>query len=331
MQAEKNNTKIKLLRAIGSPVLTIWFITAFVLYYLSVSIWSSEAFAKFIWALSHIFVVKLIYVLFFLNICIRIYGFFIKEAKARKERLLLRAPLLLGLVLFLATSFLSVNVRKNKWVLAAEGQSIKVQWESGMFKVVEIKPALKERTLRMEGSGIFDFEPKALILGPDGDFYKIGAFPARKVSKTYIHVLNFGLAPGLELLKEGRTIQKGYLALKLLPFGSVDKFSLQGYEFYIHIVPNKTIKKGDITAREYDIKNPVYNIEILKGDRRILTARIQKKVSFEGFTLRLHPPIFWELLEMVYDPVYPFFLGSLIMILIGVLLYPWSFLFRQRA
>ncbi len=319
---------MRFLKTLGSPVLTLWFVVAFVVYYMTGSVWSEEAFAKFISGLSGSWPVRMVYMVFLLNVTLRAIGSLIKDFRRDRIRMVLRSVLLLGMVLFFLSSFLSVNLRQTEWVLAGEGQVINLRWEMGPFRVLKIEPALKELTMKIDTSEIFDSEPKAVIETLDGKIFKIGAFPARKVSRTYVHVLNFGLAPGLELYKDGRLLQRGYMALRILPFGSVDRFKIEGlaYDFYIHILPNRVIKRGDISAREYNTRSPVYNLEILKADRKILNTTVEREVSFEGYVLRFLRPVYWELLECVYDPVYPLFLLSLGMLALGVIIYPLSWL-----
>ncbi|RME67848.1 MAG: hypothetical protein D6778_02705, partial [Nitrospirae bacterium] len=89
---------------------------------------------------------------------------------------------------------------------------------------------------------------------------------------------------------------------------------------------NRVIKRGDISAREYNTRSPVYNLEILKADRKIVNTTVEREVSFEGYVLRFLRPVYWELLECVYDPVYPLFLLSLGMLALGVIIYPLSWL-----
>ncbi len=309
---------------LSSATLTVWFLTAFVLYYLTMAIWSEEAFAHFIEALSSSWPVRVLYIMFALNVTLRITTTLGRTFKKRKVKFFLMGPFMVGIVLFLFSSFLSVNLRQTKWLLVGQDQTVVLPWEEGIFRVLKIEPAIKQNTLRIGSSTrVFDYEPFLLLAGPDGQVRRIGAFPAKKVSKTYFHVLNFGLAPEVELYRQGRLLQKGYLALKVLPFGAVDRFTMQGlpYEFFIHIVPNKVTKKGDTSARYYDITRPVYNLEVFKADRRVLNTQVRDEVSFDGYTLRFLSPTYWELLEAVRDPVYPVFVLSLVLCIIGIV--PW--------
>jgi hypothetical protein len=138
-----------------------------------------------------------------------------------------------------------------------------------------------------------------------------------------MHILNFGIAPGVELWQNGRLLRRGYMALRIIPFGTVDSFEISPYpyRFYIHILPNRILKKGKETAREYNINKPLYQVEILKGDKRVFTGSTSETLTFEGYTLRFFRPIYWVQLEVVHDPFYLWFILSLALLFVGVPVY----------
>ncbi|MEE9523839.1 MAG: hypothetical protein V3V59_03700 [Thermodesulfovibrionales bacterium] len=313
---------------LSSKALTVWFVGLFVLYYLSVSVWWKEAFGMFIMGMSSNNVVKSLYVIFLLNVVLRTAGA-VKANVANKFRLILRLPLYIGIMVFFVSSFMSVNVRDQRWLLLGEGDSIDLEWEKEKFAVRKIDPAIKKNLLQMDDSLVFSYEPKIVIMDSDRYLYKIGAFPPEKVGSTYMHILNFGLAPGVELRRGEHILSKGYVVQRIVPFGRMDSFELKPlpYKFYLRILPNKIIKKGDVTARNYDIDKPRYGIEVVKGDKKIYEGETDSSVSFDDdITLDFFSPINWVMLEVVRDPFYLWFVLSLIMLVIGSLIYPMSFL-----
>jgi hypothetical protein len=305
-----------------SPALTVWIVGIFVFYYLTVAVWSKEAFGKFISYISSNNIARSLYLLFFLNLLLRV-----AEALWRKRRslsaVLIRLPLYIGIVLFVFSSFMSVNFREQRWLLVGEGDMIHLPWEVGPMRVVKIDPALESSTLKMEGSLIFDYEPFVTIADTEGNIHRIGAFPPKRADSTYMHILNFGIAPGVELWQNGRLLRRGYMALRIIPFGTVDSFEISPYpyRFYIHILPNRILKKGKETAREYNINKPLYQVEILKGDKRVFTGSTSETLTFEGYTLRFFRPIYWVQLEVVHDPFYLWFILSLALLFVGVPVY----------
>jgi hypothetical protein len=224
---------------------------------------------------------------------------------------------------------MSVNVRDQRWLLLGEGDVMGIEWEKEKFAVRKIDPAIKKNLLQMDDSLVFSYEPKITIMDRDRYLYKIGAFPPGKVSSTYMHILNFGLAPGVELRRGENVLSKGYVVQRIVPFGRTDSFELKPlpYKVYLRILPNKIIKKGDVTARNYDIDKPRYGIEVVKGDEKIYEGETDSSVSFDNdITLNFFSPTNWVMLEVVRDPFYLWFIFGLIMLIIGLLIYPMSFL-----
>ncbi len=315
---------------LGSKALTFWMIGLFIFYYLTVAVWSKEAFGRFIQYISSNNLARALYIIFFVNVTLRIikslYGL-----KNRPGRLLLRLPLFLGIVLFLFSSFMSVNTRQSKWELLGEGDLLVLPWESLKFRVVRIESALKRDLLRMDDSLLFDYEPFITLIDTGGRQYRIGAFPPKKAGTTYMHILNFGLAPGVELRRDGKTLLKGEVALRLVPFGSVDSFELKGFNYtvYLHILPNRIIRRGQEVARNYDITAPLYQVEVLKGETTVFRGTSKQPILFDGYELVLYPPTFWVLLEVAHDPFYMAFIVALGLLIVGVVPFLISFLHKK--
>jgi hypothetical protein len=319
-------------RVLQSRTLTLWCVGLAIIYYLTVAVWAEEAFATFMQRLSHDNIFRVVYVVFCLNVTLRIFTS-LSEFRYEKIRFLLKAPLSLGLVIFLLSLFLSLNVREQKWQLVGEGDVIDLDWEEALFEVSRIDPALKKDTLRTDDSGIFDYEPRVFLKDNRRKKYTAGAFPPEKMRSTYMHILNFGIGPGVELKENDRILFSRYYALQLMPFGALDSFEIPSvpYRFFIRILPNKVIKKGDITARNYNIERPLYEVEIVEGDRMIQKETTDGSLRFaDTFEMTFLKPSYWVLLEMVYDPFYKGFVVGLFMIPIGGLLYLVSLVIPRR-
>lgn len=316
---------------ISSNALTVWLVGISIFYYLTVAVWSEEAFATLLSNISSNNAFRALYILFFLNVLFRV----LKSARAtgtKKYRAFLKLPVYAGLLLFLLSFFMSLNVRKSKWLLAGEGDVIRFEWMSSSLKVLKIDPALKSDLLRTDDSIIFDYEPIITLGGREGDVYKIGAFPPKSVKSTYMHILNFGIGPGIELREHGETASKGYMALRLIPFGAVDSFEIKPYpyKFSVRILPNDVIKKGDAAVKNYNLDMPLYEVEIVKGDKMIMKDKSDSTLFFDtGMSIDFFKPSFWVLLEAVYDPWLVWFVAGIIIMLVGTILYPLGVSLRR--
>lgn len=317
---------------LGTSTLTVWLTGSFILYYLTVAVWSREAFGQFVDNLSHDNLFRLPYLLLFINIAVRS----IKGLKAFwpvKSVFFLRLPLYAGGPLLLLAFFLSVNVRQGAWLLAGEGDVLALHWERAKLRVSAVRPALEKNVLATEDSLIFSSEPSITLTDEEGTSHIVGAFPPRKVASTYMHILNFGIGPGVELRERESVLARTYVALRLMPFGSVDTFELppSPYKFYLSVLPNRVIQKGKETAREYNLENPMYGVEIVKGDRVIAKSETNSAVRFDkNFSLEFFPPSDWVLLDAAYDPFLPWFAAGLLLTGTGMVFFPFSFVFKRK-
>jgi hypothetical protein len=164
-----------------------------------------------------------------------------------------------------------------------------------------------------------------------GKKYRVGAFPPKQIHASFLHVLQFGIGPGIELKKGEEVVSQGYVALRLTPFGVVDQFDIQpySYQFFVSIVPSRTIKKGREIARDYDLEKPRYHLEIVKGENSIYAGEVETDsiTKFDGqMTLRFRAPSDWILLEVAYDPFFTWFVIGIVLIAAGLLLSPLSWL-----
>ena len=326
---------IPILAFLRSRTLTVWLVGLFIVYYLTMAVWVGEAFGRYVSHLSSSNVFRAYYLLFFVNALLRSYDA-LRGAWPQRRNVFLRLPLYLGLIIFLAAFFLGLNFRQTQWLRPmGRGDVISVPWEARSYQIIAVVPALEKKVLRTEDDiRIFDYEPGITIRDKSGRQHLIGAFPPRKIGSTYYHVLMFGIGPGVELRKRNEVVVKGQVALRLTPFGAVDAFDLPPfpYKFYLAIVPNRLIKKGKETARDYDLEHPRYRVEIVKGDQVIAKAETGTKVPFDGdMELSFYEPDDWVIIEAVRDPFVIWFISGFCLFVVGLILYPFSMAVRNRS
>lgn len=315
-----------------SKALTVWLVGLFLVYYLTMAVWSTEAFGTYINHLSSSNLFRAFYLLFLLNVTIRSV-LAVKAALRQPPILLLRLPLVAGIVLLLAALFGSLNMRSVMWSPPiGEGDMLDLPWEKTKYRVQSVVPAVKKRSLRTAASAIFDYEPGATLVDDAGRTLSIGAFPPRRFGSTYLHVLLFGIGPGFEVHRRQELVNRGFVALRLTPFGVVDQFQVDplSYQFYVSIVPNRVIKRGAETANEYDLERPRYRFEVVKGDAVISRGETEDDIRLEGGdVLRFIPPADWILVQAVHDPFLLWIVVGLGLFFGGLLIYPWSFFLRK--
>ncbi len=315
------------LSLLGSKTATVWLAGFFILYYLSAAVWSGEAFSSFVGNLSSNNYFRSLYVLFALNLTFRI----VLSARGLwpvKAVFFLRLPLYTGLVVFLVSFFMTLNIRESGQALVTDGSEFYIPWENARIRVAGVDSALAKRALREEKSLIFDYEPRVMLVDDSGGRHEIGAFPPKRLRSTFMHILNFGIAPGVELRRGREMLANGYMPLRLTPYGTTDTFELRPfpYKFYLRILPTRVVRKGEETAREYDLTTPRYGIDVVKGDTLIAKTQTDLMLTFDGdMSLRFFPPTDWVLLEFAYDPFLVPLVVGLVLVAAGLALYPLSF------
>ena len=316
-----------------SGTLRRWLAGMFVMYYLSVAVWSKEAFASFVDNLSHNTMIRALFVLFLLNVTFRAFGV-LRALWGQRLKFILRAPFYVGLVLLLISFFMSVNMRETAQIMVGLGDSVEVSWDNTLYRVERVDSALKKQVLKTEESLIFDYEPSLVLSDTNGVQYSIGAFPPSRVRSSYMHILNFGIGPHVILRKRDAVVSQGYVPLRLTPFGSMDTFAITPYPylFSLRVLPNNVVKKGTESAQEYDLEKPLYGLMITRGDTMIAKAETDRMAFFDqDWSIGFLPPADWVLLEAVYDPFLPGVVAGLILLPVGVLCFSFSVLLGRRS
>jgi len=317
---------------LSSKALTVWSVGLFLLYYLTMAVWSKEAFGTYILHLSSNNLFRAFYLLFLSNVAIRTARA-VKALRRQRMVLFLRLPLLTGIVLLLASLFGSLNTRSVLWSPpVGEGDVLTMPWDQSSYRIRSVVPAVRKHSLRSETSAIFDYEPGAVIVDDSGREHAIGAFPPSRIGATYLHVLQFGIGPGFEVRRGQGVINQGFVALRITPFGVVDQFEIDGlpYTFYLSIMPNRVVKRGKETANEYDLERTKYRVEAVRGDTVVARGETESELPLEGgMALRFLPPADWIIIQAVRDPFLAWLVVGLALVAGGLLLYPLSQLFRE--
>lgn len=326
-------TSGRLARALSSKAFLIWLVGGWILYYVSFAVWSKEAFAGFVGGLGRNPLVIIPYVLFLISLVLNIKRAFRESLKKGVMFSVLRIPLWAGAVVFLTGFLLSAMFRTHLTELVGEGDVIDLPWSKTQLFVYGIEPGLREDTLEMETeSSVFEYEPKVML--DDGKRqYEVGAFPPKRITGIYYHILDFGIGPGIRLSEGKETLVEGYMAVKLLPPGVVDGFDIPSYPYKIslRIAPDKVIQRGQSTAKLYNFGRLSYDVEVVKGEELIFSGNSKDGVFFDGLTLDFHRPFYWVNLEIARDPgILPVTTG-IALISLGAPLWALSFAFRRKS
>jgi hypothetical protein len=310
----------------SSKTCLLWLIGGWITFYVVSAIWREEAFAGFVSSIGNNIFVQTLFILFLLSGYLNLVRTSRDVFRRGKMNLLGWIFLPAGLLLFFTAFFLSILTRETVRSVVGEGNFVKPPWVDTGYRVTRIDPGLKDSILDTESeTGIFAYEPNITIIDQSNETHRIGAFPPSKVYGTYYHILNFGIAPGIRLLEGNTEREKGYMPLRILALESTDSFEMPPlpYRFLIRMKPEKSILRDEVLASQYNLKKPVYNVRVFRGDTIVTESDSQEKIRFDNFTLEFFTPTFWILLVAVKDRALPVLRLGLLLITIGI---PLSFI-----
>lgn len=300
----------------------IWLVTGWVFYYVTSAVWTEEAFATFITQLGKNPLVQAGYVLFLICLALNIMRSFRSRLQNGAVSAGAWVVLPAGILIFLSGYFMSSAFRQWDYVIAGEGGAIRPAWSKTDYSVVDMVSPLKDEALDTGDGSFFSMEPKVTVT--DGKIkVTVGVFPPKKISGTYFHILNFGLAPGIRLLDDkGEVEAEGYMALKLLPPGAEDKFELPPlpYKFAIRLAPSRVIEKGGTVGKIFSLKSPDYEAVVFRGKEVVFEGNSKEGIIFDGRRLEFTEPSHWAYLEVVKDPGAAVIVWGLWIIAIGICL-----------
>jgi hypothetical protein len=307
---------------LSSKALLLWLVGAWAVYYVTLAVWSREALASFTVSLKDNIVFQALYVLFVLSAALNL-GRAMRERAARgRAACALWAVLPAGVIVFLAGFFLSILFRQFEWVLVGRGDAVRPAWQDDVYEAVEVKPALADEVLDMEGSGassLFAYEPK-VVLRAGGELHEVGVFPPRRVGGSYYHILNFGMAPGVRLAEGGEVASEGFMALRILPPGADDVFTVKPYPytFRLRLAPSKVLEKGRAEAMLYNLREPIYDVAVEADGVEVFRGRSDEGVEFGGLSLSFTRPDYWVMVEAAKDPGLPLLALGVCLITLGL-------------
>ena len=327
-------SKIQILvTALSSKVFLIWMVGGWVVYYVFSEIWMDEAFGFFAEGIGRDPLVQFSFVLFLLSGFLNLVRASKEVLKSGRIQFAAWVVLPLGVLLFLAGFFISLYSREAGQRIIGEGDIIKPPWVTETYNVTDIEPGLRDSLLDIESDkGIFSHEPKMTLVDRNSNSHVVGAFPPTKIDGTYYHILNFGIAPGIKFYKDSSVRFEGYMPLKVLMPGSSDYFEIgpYPYRFLVSIQPENVARRQQGSALRYDLKAPVYNMQVFKNEKIIADGNSKGGIRFDDYTIQFTDHTYWVMLEAVKTPGMPVLIAGILLIVIGVPLWLLRIFLRFR-
>lgn len=221
-----------------------------------------------------------------------------------------------GFVLTLISLFWSAHARKTYETSLHSGEKKEIHGVTMELAAIDVD--LPSDFLQVGDESMFSLADVAAKLSFDGKLYRITSeFPAR-VKGNYIRIRHIGYTQ--ELAVAVNNARKNLRQdIDVLPPGKTDIIPLQIGDVYlvISLAPERTITKGLVTGRQYNLVDPAYRISVRKGKGSGNTVEKILRPESTGIVgpalIHLGKHNLYVKLEVVSDP-------SLLFIYCGVLL-----------
>lgn len=277
-----------------------WMAAAWVLYYVIFAIWTPEAFAAWRMSLGEDATVMYLYLYFLLVALINL----LRQINAHLKRSALAAPLWsvlpVGVFLYLLGFFLSAVFSAGGDRYVGVGDAVSPPWDRLDLSVGAVEPGLPEEVVDVdaEESLILAYEPRVYLDG-QGVRHEVGVFPPTRVGKTYFHIMDFGVGPGVRILRGSRVVAERYMLQRILPPGAQDAFEVPPlpYRFVISLMPVRTIEKNGAEARVYRPSEPNYRVVVEQGGEILFDGDTSGEIAFDGLRAEFLKPDYWVRLE----------------------------------
>jgi hypothetical protein len=229
----------------------------------------------------------------------------------------------ISLALLLTALLLSAHLRSVEEGLFYEGISRTIYNKKLTLKSVDVQ--LPERFIQIGEKSLFHLKNvRAEILSSQQLYTVTTGFP-EFLSGVYAKISHLGFYQPIEVSING-VFSDIEAYLDILPPGKTDILSIPSKDiiFTFTLKPEKTMKKGLITGKIYNLQKPYYHIVLQHtsntGETTSVDLRPPGQATLNGITLTLAKTRPFVKLQLIKDPAIPILYISIPLLLIGGLL-----------
>jgi hypothetical protein len=277
-----------------------WLLWVWVLGYVTAAVWSKEAFARFMALMGGSLPVQAGAFIFVSVAAVSLVRFALRGFRARGPAFFLWSVFPAGAFFFLLGFVLMGVFGERELGFVKEGDVITTRWDGKDYTVMDLKVDLKQKKIMAEEPvGFLRSEPEAVIATREGSC-EVKAFPPAYCRGTYVHIRDYGMAPGIVLYKRGVPVESGHVNLRILPPGSRDAIEIRGlpYRIFISLAPDRVVESEGKLHRLYDLEAPRYAVLVEKAGQVLFEGTSDDKVAFDGYVLGFSPYMKWVWLDM---------------------------------
>ena len=228
-----------------------------------------------------------------------------------------------GIIIFLIAILASSQLRRSSETIIHQGQAMQAFGRQAVLK--SISPDIPDQFLQIGEEGTFRLgSVKAELHSPAFTRTVTTGFPVR-MDGLYYRITHVGIAQPITFRHSG---MEDYILLDLdiLPPGKTDLIALPFEDLFLSVslLPERTISKGLVKGKEYNLRNPFYQIVIQKGKEKEkigeLKIREEESETITGISVSLNSHAVYLKVQAVSDPSLPFIYAGSFLVLLGILL-----------
>jgi len=239
----------------------------------------------------------------------------------------------LGIVVFMIAALMSAHLRVSARGILYEGGEKELTGK--VFKLESLNPNLPETFLQVGEKSTFNLKGVSAVVSLMGHKYTVTPGLPKKAQDRYLRITNLGYTQPISG-KTGSAVFDWDVFLDVLPPGKIDaKTILSDVDsLSFSLAPSKTIEKGLVTGRLYNIENPMYSLSIIDSatgkhsESAIASPGEETKVG--GVDITLGDRSVYIQMQAVKDPALKWLYFGVVLMLEGLALLIGRFFWYER-
>ncbi len=239
-----------------------------------------------------------------------------------------------GIVLLMAALLISAHTRKTGELALHEGEEGDLFGEKVALRA--INAPLPADYLQVGDESSFKLKDVSAVLTAQGADQIIDTRWPVRIAGRFCRISHFGYTQPITVTTDTGSFSKK-LDLDVLPPGKSQLVAPvpSGLLLTIALQPEKTISKGLLTGKQYNLETPRYRIMVQNGGSKTppqeLTLRSNEQVAAKGATLSLGGDSRFITLHYAVDPALRFIYAGILLVLGGgVLMLSRFFWYRKE-
>lgn len=238
-----------------------------------------------------------------------------------------------GLVITMTAIIFSVHLRKVDDRIFHEGDNGVLL--NKKLSLSGINTDMPDEFLQIGEKGTFRLNNVSAALTLSQKQYTVtGRFPAR-INGLYYRITNLGFYQSLSVMTSKKVFIKD-IYLNVLPPGKTDKTALpaENMTLTFSLQPEKTIQKGLITGKSYNLKTPLYNVTLQRNNERDkpenATIKASETSALGETNIALGKNSLFVKIQSVHDPALIWIYAGIIITITGIILMPSRFFWYEK-